>query len=61
MLRLALILYLFIGTTLAGSAMVAALAMGFDTTQPVMVSAALGALVGIPVAWVIAQALYRNA
>ena len=36
MLRIALIFHLFIGTTLAGVAMVAALTMGYDTLQPVL-------------------------
>ncbi|WP_146344141.1 CTP synthetase [Falsiphaeobacter marinintestinus] len=61
MLRLAFILYLFIGSTLAGSAMIAALVSGFDTTQPIILSAAIGALVGLPVSWFVAQALYRDA
>lgn len=61
MLRLALILYLFIGTTFAGSAMIAALTAGFDTTQPIILSAAIGALAAIPVAWIVARILYSTA
>jgi predicted phosphoribosyltransferase len=60
MLRLGLILYLFIGTTMAGSAMVAALAAGYDTTQPVVLSVLAGFLVAIPVAWAVARALYSD-
>ena len=58
MTRLALLLFIFIGTTLAGSAMVAALAAGYDTTMPVIISAAVGAVVGIPISWFVAKALY---
>lgn len=61
MLRLALILYLFIGTTLAGSAMVIALASGNDTMSPVILFSAIGAVVGIPIAWLVAKALYATA
>jgi len=52
------LLFIFIGTTLAGSAMVAALAAGYDTTMPVIISAAVGAVVGIPISWFVAKALY---
>ncbi|WP_371931067.1 CTP synthetase [Roseovarius sp. MMSF_3281] len=55
-----MILYLFIGTTMAGSAMIAALAAGYDTTQPVVASAVVGFLAAIPVAWVVARALYSE-
>ncbi|MCZ0812966.1 MAG: CTP synthetase [Pseudomonadota bacterium] len=60
MLRLGLILYLFIGTTLAGSAMVAALAAGYDTTWPVIISSAVGFVVAAPVAWLVARELYSG-
>jgi len=60
MLRIALIFHLFIGTTLAGVAMVAALTMGYDTLQPVLLSALLGFLVSIPVTWFVAKAVYEN-
>lgn len=60
MLRLGLILYVFIGTTLAGSAMIAALAAGYDTTVPVVASAAVGFIAAIPVAWAVARALYSE-
>lgn len=60
MLRLGLILYLFIGTTMAGSAMIAALVAGYDTTVPVVISAAVGFIAAIPVAWAVARALYSE-
>ena len=60
MLRLGLILYLFIGTTLAGSAMIAALVAGYDTITPVVASAVAGFIAAIPVAWAVARALYSD-
>lgn len=60
MFRLGLILFIFIGTTLAGSAVVVALASGNDTMMPVLVAAALGAVAGLPVSWWVARMLYRD-
>ncbi|WP_432450480.1 CTP synthetase [Aliiroseovarius marinus] len=55
MLRLALVLYAMIGTSLAGIFMVAALTMGMDTAQPIIWAAIAGFAVGLPVSWVIAK------
>ena len=44
MFRLASILYSLIGTTLAGTAMVAVLTAGFDTLVPIVAAAAAGAV-----------------
>lgn len=60
MIRLALILYALIGTTLAGSFMVAALTAGYTTTQPIVLSAALGFVLGIPASYVVARALVQR-
>lgn len=59
MLRLASVLYSLIGTTLAGSAIVVALVMGFDGLQGILVAAALGGLAGLPVAYLVARELYQ--
>lgn len=58
MFRLALILHLFIGSTLAGSAMIAALVAGYDTLSPILISAALGFVVSIPVTIMVAKKIY---
>ncbi|MDE4131805.1 CTP synthetase [Phaeobacter sp. QD34_3] len=58
MYRLAFILHLFIGSTLAGSAVVAALAMGQDTLQPILIAALVGFLAAFPVTWLVARKLY---
>lgn len=60
MLRLGLILFIFIGTALAGCAMIAALTIGQDTLQPLLIAAAIGAMLGIPVSWGVARALYQG-
>ena len=57
MFRLALILYAMIGTSLAGILMVAALTAGYDTTQPVVISALIGFVIGLPVSWFVAKAI----
>ncbi len=59
MFRLALILHLFIGSTLAGSAVIAALASGYDTLIPILLSAATGFLAALPVSWFVARKLWR--
>nr|WP_319247516.1 CTP synthetase [uncultured Celeribacter sp.] len=53
--RLAGILFSLISTTLMGTAVVVALTIGKDTLQPILVSAAIGFLIAIPVTWVIAK------
>ena len=55
MTRLTMILYSMIGTALAGSAMVAALTAGYDTLNPILISAAVGAVVALPVSWFVAK------
>jgi hypothetical protein len=50
-----MILYSMIGTALAGSAVVAALTMGHDTLQPILVAAAAGAILALPVSWYVAR------
>ena len=60
MLRMALIFHLFIGSTLAGVAVVASLAAGYDTLNPILVAALIGFLVSIPVTYFVAKAVYDN-
>lgn len=58
MLRLGLILHLFIGSTLAGSAVIAALVMGQDTLRPILIAALLGFIAAVPVSYIVAKKLY---
>ncbi len=60
MLRLGFILHLFIGSTLSGSAMIAALVMGYDTLQPILISAVAGFIAAFPVSYYVTKALYND-
>lgn len=44
-------------TTLMGSAIIAALAAGFDTRDPILIAAALGFVVALPVTWFVGKQL----
>ena len=57
MMRLAMILFSLIATTLAGSAVVVSLTMGYDTLQPILIAAALGGLAAVPVTYFVARAM----
>lgn len=60
MLRLGFILHLFIGSTLAGIGVIAALVTGYDTLTPILIAALVGFLVAFPVTWAVTRALYEN-
>jgi len=60
MFRLAQILYSIIGTTLAGIGVIAALTLGMDTLMPILVSAAIGAVIAIPATYFVAKAITEN-
>ena len=51
------VLHLFIGSTLAGSAVIAALATGYDTLTPILIAAAAGFVAAFPVSWIVAKKL----
>ncbi|CAM8636030.1 hypothetical protein MCEREM30_01713 [Paracoccaceae bacterium] len=55
MTRLTLILFSMIGTTLAGSGVVIALTAGNYTLQPILIAAALGVVLALPVSWWVAK------
>lgn len=50
-MRLFLLIFIMAGTTLAGVAVTAALAAGFDGAREVVIAAIAGAVVALPVAW----------
>ena len=60
MARLAAILFFTIGTSLAGTFMIAALVMGYDTASPIIVAVTLGFLVSVPATWFISKAIVNN-
>ena len=55
MTRLTLILFSIISTSLMGTGIVLALTMGMDTLTPILVAAALGFVLAIPVSWLVAR------
>ncbi|PWG15893.1 CTP synthetase [Salibaculum griseiflavum] len=58
--RLAAILFFVIGTSLAGSFMIAGLVMGYDTTRPIIIAVTLGFLLAIPVSIMVAKAIVNR-
>lgn len=61
MLRLAIVVYIFLGPTLAGAAVIAALGMGrFDTTS-ILAAAAVGFALALPAAWMVAKQIDSKA
>lgn len=60
MLRLSLILHLFIGSTLAGVAVIVALVSGFDTMRGILIAAVLGFFLAFPVSAYVAKELYSR-
>jgi len=60
MLALFLIIHIFIGSTLAGSAVIAALSMGFDDARAIILAAVLGFVVSLPASWGVAKWLVSN-
>ncbi len=59
MTRLFFLVYSIAGVTFAGIGVVIALTMGLDTLHPILVSAALGGLIGLGASWVIARKLLK--
>ena len=59
MIRLASMLYSIIGTSLAGTGVIAALVMGYDSVAGIVGAAATGALIGVPVSYVVAQQITK--
>jgi len=60
MLRLASILFSMIGTTLAGSLVVVSLVMGYDTLTPILIAAAIGGVLAVPVSLLVARAMLQQ-
>jgi hypothetical protein len=57
MIRLALLLFIVIGASLAGTFVVAALVAGFDTAQPIIWAAAAGFAAAVPASLAVARRL----
>ena len=61
MLRLFSIIYALAGPTLAGILVTAVLAMNMVNTKSVVVAAAVGFVLGLPTAWLVAKQIKENA
>lgn len=57
MLKLAAMVYIIVGSMLAGSFVIAALTLDRMDAASISIAAALGALAALPAAWVIASKL----
>ncbi len=57
MFRLMMTLFSMIATTLMGIGVVIALTTGYDTLQPLVIAAAAGFLLAVPVSWMVAKQL----
>jgi predicted PurR-regulated permease PerM len=60
MFRIALLFFSLIATTLAGSAVVVALTLGYDTLAPILWAAGLGLVAALPVTWLIAREISQR-
>ncbi len=60
MMRLASILYAIVATTFSGSLIVAVLVMGYTTLIPILIAAAVGAVLAVPASIAIARAIMQN-
>ncbi|MFV0359267.1 CTP synthetase [Tropicimonas sp.] len=60
MLRLASLLFIVLGATLAGILIMGALSIGLDTSKPIIVAAILGFIAAVPLSWAIARQLYTQ-
>lgn len=56
-MRLMLVLFSIISTTLMGVGVIVALTTGNDTLTPILIAAAAGLLVSLPVSWYVAKQL----
>jgi len=52
-------LHLFIGSTLAGSAIIAALVMGYDSVTAILVAAGAGYVLAVPASIILARSLIK--
>lgn len=60
MLALTLIVHIFVGSTLAGSAIILALVLGFTTGAPIIGAGIAGFVLAFPASWLIAKAIRQN-
>lgn len=49
------LVHLFVGSAVAGTALVVALVLGLDSFGPLVIAATAGGLISIPVSWFVAR------
>lgn len=54
-MRLMMVLYSVIATAMAGSAVIVVLTTGYATLWPIVIAAAVGAALALPVSWAVAR------
>jgi hypothetical protein len=54
-MRLMMVLYSMIATAMAGTGVIAVLTAGYATLWPIVIAAAAGSVLALPVAWVVAK------
>ena len=57
MTRLMMLLFSMVATTLMGVGVIIALTTGFGTLKPILLAAAVGLVLALPVSWLIARKL----
>ena len=57
MLALTLVVHIFLGSTIAGSAIILALILGYDTLQPILIAGGGGFVLSFPASWYIARSM----
>jgi hypothetical protein len=54
-MRLMMVLYSMIATAMAGTGVIAVLTAGYGTLWPILIAAAAGAALALPVSWAVAK------
>jgi hypothetical protein len=54
-MRLMMVLYSMIATAMAGTGVIAVLTMGYANLWPIVIAAAAGAALALPVTWAVAR------
>lgn len=54
-MRLIMLLYSVIATAMAGTGVIVVLTMGYGTLWPIVIAAATGAVLALPVSWAVAR------
>lgn len=60
MFRLASLLFSLIASSLAGTGVIVVLVAGHVTLIPILAAAATGAILAVPISWLVARRLYEG-